>query len=142
MYSESDKVYQIVEKSLLELCTGGFARRVLVVAQTETDYLGNVDFLKKILLAAGLELERDTLFVQMDPTENGRILPAIRERQADKIVVFGTLPAQLGLNIQIPLYQPVDFNGATFLFSEKLSVIESDKTRKTNLWQALRQLFL
>ncbi|MEQ1744990.1 MAG: hypothetical protein ABMA02_06175 [Saprospiraceae bacterium] len=131
-----------MEKSLLEICGGGFARRVLVVAQTETEHPGNVDFLKKILLAAGLELERDTLFAQIGPMEGGRILPAIQERQAEKILIFGTGPEQLGLNVQIPLYQPTVFYGATFLFSEKLSVIEPDKAKKTNLWQALRQLFL
>ncbi|MBL7774554.1 MAG: hypothetical protein JNK89_01040 [Saprospiraceae bacterium] len=57
-------------------------------------------------------------------------------------MVFGLQPFEIGINIQCPLYQPVEFYGATFLFADTLAALEPDKTLKTRLWQALQQLFL
>lgn len=142
MFSENDKVYQISEKSLLDISAGGFAKRVQVVICSEPAYPETLDFLKKILLAAGLDLDRDTGFAQVSETEEISFLPFFKIKQPVSVLVFGLSPKQLGLNAQIPLYQPTPFYGATFLFSEKLSLLEPDKTRKTNLWQALKQVYL
>jgi len=141
MFSENDKIYKIEAKSLLETVNGGFARRVLVVVQDEPAYPGNMEFLKKILGAAGLDLEKDALFAAVQVSEPAQILPVLKTKHPEHVLVFGTPPGQLGLHIQAPLYKPLIFMEATFLFAEKLSVIEPDKMRKTNLWQALRQMF-
>lgn len=142
MFSENDKVYQIPEKSLADISAGGFAKRVLIVACAEPAHPGTLDFLKKVLLAAGLDLDRDTSFAEVPETEEMSFLPMFKLKQPASVLVFGLSPKQLGLNAQIPLYQPTPFYGATFLFSEKRSVLEPDKTRKTNLWQALKQVYL
>jgi DNA polymerase III psi subunit len=142
MFSENDKVYQIPEKLLLENARGGFARRVLVIVQAEPIHPNNLAFLTKILLAAGLDLEQDTLLVEIPEYDQTSFLPAAKEKQPASILVFGASPKQLGINAQIQFYQPTLFYGINFLFSEKLSTLEPDKTRKANLWQALRQMFL
>lgn len=142
MFSENDKIYKAEPKSLLEIARGEFARRVLVVMLEESSHPGNLEFVIKILTAAGLDLEKDTLFAPVAMAESALVLPALKTKHPDQVLVFGLAPGQLGLNIQASFYKPVSFLGATFLFSEKLSVIEPDKSRKTNLWQALRQMFL
>jgi len=142
MFSENDKIYKAEPKSLLEIARGEYTKRVLVVMQEEPAYPGNLEFVKKILGAAGLDLEKDTLFAPVVMSESALVLPALKTKHPDQVLVFGLVPAQLGLNIQASFYKPVSFLGTTFLFAEKLSVIESDKSRKTGLWQALRQIFL
>jgi len=142
MFSKNDKIYKTATKSLLEIASGGFSKRVFVVVQMEPEHPGNLDFLKKILLASGLDFEKDTLFAETKDAEPTTILSVLKSKHPDQVLVFGVSPGQIGLNIQAPYYRPVVFCGTTFLFSEKLSAIESDKTRKTNLWQALRHMFL
>lgn len=142
MFSENDKVYKIATKSLLEIASGGYSRRVFVVLQAEPEHPGNLDFLKKILMAAGLDFEKDTLFAETKDSEPTTILSVLKSKHPNQVLVFGVSPGQIGLNVQAAFYRPVVFYGTTFLFSEKLSSIEPDKTRKTNLWQALRQMFL
>ncbi len=142
MFSKNDKVYKIAAKSLLEIARGGYSKQVFVVVQSEPEHPGNLEFLKKILLAAGLDFEQDTLYAEVQDAEPRAILPVLKINHPDSVLVFGLSPSQIGLNIQVPLYKPLVFCDTTFLFSEKLSAIEPDKTRKTNLWQALRQMFL
>lgn len=55
-------------------------------------------------------------------------------------VLFGITPAQVGLGEEIPLYQLVTVNGATFLFSDDLQLIGTDKMLKAKLWAGLKQL--
>lgn len=142
MYSASDLLFRIPDKSVLEKASGGFARRIFVLALQEPDYPGGIDFLSKILTAARLNLEKDTLFAVIEPTEAPALLPAITQKQAQTILVFGLPLSQLGIQAEIPLYQPQIFYGTTFLCADKLSILEPDKNRKGKLWQALQHLFL
>ncbi|CAL1520315.1 hypothetical protein [Chitinophaga sp. MM2321] len=59
--------------------------------------------------------------------------------KTEKAVVFGTAPAQLGLN-DIPMYQLVTVNGTTLLLSDELQLIGTDKVLKAKLWAGLKQL--
>jgi hypothetical protein len=142
MYSKRDFLFSIPENSMLEQAKGGFAKRVFVAIQSEPAFPENINFLSKILTAAGLNLEQDTMFAELDPDPKTSFLPLVKEKQAECILVFGITPKQLGLNINCPLYQPFDFYGTTFLFADSLSRLEPDKTLKAKLWQALQQLFL
>jgi len=142
MFSEKDLIFQVPERSVLDFTSGGFAQQILVVAAAEPGYPGNRDFLAKILAAARLDLEKDTLFAEVPAGESVSLLPAIKHKHAGHILVFGLSAAQLGIVAEITPYQPQIFYGATFLFADALSVLEPDKTRKGNLWLALRQIFL
>ena len=142
MYSEKDLLFSIPEQSILIKASGGFARRVFVATLSEDSEPGTIDFLEKILTAAGLKLEKDTLFVQLSETETSSILPVLKDKQAESVLVFGISPKQLGIQAQIPLYQNTPFYGANFLWADKLSALQSDKALKAKLWQALQLMFL
>ena len=142
MYSERDLLFSIPDKSLLSLATGSFAKRIFVVAQSEPAFPQSSQFLTKILTAAGINLEKDTLFAELKEQDQFSFLPVIKERHATHILVFGIAPKQLGLNANCLKYQPFDFYGSTFLFADQLSLLEPDKSLKAKLWQALQQLFL
>lgn len=141
MFSEKDLIFRAPEHTVLEFAGGGFARRILVIAGAGPEHPGSRDFLVKILAASRLNLERDTLFADVPTGQPLFIVPAIKQKHAEYILVFGLPPSLLGINAEMPLYQPRQFYGATFLFAESLAVLEPDKTRKGKLWQALQQIF-
>lgn len=142
MFSEKDALFHAPDRSVLEFASGGFAQRILLIALSEPENAGAQDFLTKILAAARLNLQKDTLFAQIPAGEPVTVLPAIKHKHAEHILVFGLPPGRIGIVADIPLYQPQLFYGATFLFADALSVLEPDKARKGKLWQALQQLFL
>ena len=142
MFSDTDLLFRVPEKSVLEGVSGEFARNVALLVLAEPEFPGNWPFLTKVLAAAQLNLEKDTLFAEIHPDDRVTFLPLIKEKHPGHILVFGLLPNQLGFNIDMPLYQPQHFYGSAFLFADRLSTLEPDKALKAKLWQALRLLFL
>lgn len=130
------------EGDFLANAAGGFARQVLVVAVAEPSFQQGRDFLAKVLAAAKLDFERDTLFAEIPENEPIALTRTAQRKHATVVLVFGVPPKQAGLNVQVNFYQPFQFGGTTFLFSEKLSLLEPDRDRKGKLWNALKIIFL
>lgn len=141
MFSDKDLIFRAPDRSVLDFAAGGFARHVLILSVAEPAFPGNRSFLTKILAASRLNLEQDTLFAEIPAGMPVTVLPAIRQKQAGHILVFGLPALQIGVVAAFPLYQPQIFYGTTFLFADALSILEPDKNRKGQLWQALQQLF-
>ena len=142
MFFQNDQLFLAPEENILKRAKGNFAKQIFVFVLSEPEHPGNAGFLKKILAAAGLDLDTDALLVEVSSSDRVSFLPAVKDKHAGHILVFGLSPKQLGLHAEIPAFLPYPFYGATFLFADKLSVLEPDKTLKAKLWQALRQLFL
>jgi hypothetical protein len=142
MYSPDDLLFLAPDQSAQALFAGGFARKILLLVQAEPQFPGNQDFLVKILAAAQVNPEKDTLWATVDIHTSISLTPVLKLKQPDQILVFGFTPQMLGLQVDIPLYRPTDFYGTTWLFAEALSVLEPDKARKGMLWKSLQQLFL
>lgn len=132
----------IPEQPALESSTGGFAKMVWVLALAEPESAGNREFLSKVLAAANLNFGKDTLFAEIPAQQSLSFSNDIKRKQPAHVLVFGLPPAQLGLTIEAPLYQPLDFYGVNWLFADALSALEPDKTKKSRLWAALKQIFL
>lgn len=141
MFSDKDLIFRAPDRSVLDFAAGGFAQQILIVSVAEPGFPGNRNFLTKILAAARLNLENDTLFAEIPAGMPVSVLPAIKQKHAGHILVFGLPALQIGIVAQQPLYEPYVFYGTTFLFADALSVLEPDKNRKGKLWQALQQLF-
>lgn len=142
MFSTEDLLFLAPERSPLEFATGQFARRILVITPDEPGEPDRDGFLRKIFAAAQINLEQDALLASVPPGTPLSILPTLKAKQPAQVLVFGLSPKMLGLTLNVPVYQPFDFYGATFLFAEKLSLLEPDKARKAQLWRALQTLFL
>ncbi len=142
MFSSKELIF--VTPSMLpnEMAQGRFAKGIWVLALAEPAHPDNTDFLKKVLAAAQLDLERDTLFAEIPEAQPLDMAAGLRIKPAAHILVFGVLPQQLGLHIQPPFFQPFTFYGATWLFADALSVLAPDKTKKGLLWTALKSMFL
>lgn len=142
MFSERDLLFQVPEQSILGRARGGFAKLVWVLSAGADNTPGGLDFLSKVLTAARLNLEHDTLYVEVPPHTPVSILPALKEKHGEHILVFGLSPAEIGIVADFPRYVPTPFYGSTFLFADALAVLEPDKVLKGKLWQALQQMFL
>ncbi len=122
--------------------TGGFARRVYVLALAEPAFPGAREFLSKVLSSVQLNLDKDTLFAEIPELMQISFATELKNRHPEQVLVFGVTPSQLGLHIEAAYYRPLSFYGVTWLFADALSVLEPDKNRKSQLWTALRQMFL
>lgn len=142
MFTPKELIF--VAPSLLpnDIANGRFAKGIWVLAVAEPAQAENLDFLKKVLAAAQLDLERDTLFAEIPLGEPVDMAATLRIKPADKVLVFGIPPEQLGLHIQAAAFQPVAFYGTTWLFADALSVLAPDKVKKGLLWTALKGMFL
>ena len=100
-------------------------------------------FLKKIISSAKIEYEKDCIILR---GSSAALLPPFSKinsmHKIEKAVLFGMNGNDLGLNIHTPLYIPFKFNNCSFMFADKLSVIEQSVERKKALWLGLQTLFL
>ena len=143
MFSPDELIFIAPEHTASEFSSGNFARRVWILVLAEPSFAGtNRDFLAKVLAAANLNLEKDTLLAEIPASQPLKFSTDLKHKTPEQVLVFGLSPAQLGLNLEISLYKPVGFYGTTWLFADALSLLEPDKTRKGQLWTALKQIFL
>jgi hypothetical protein len=101
------------------------------------------DYLKKIMSAAKLNLLEDCLILRgSHETKFPSFIDMQHAHSVQKAIIFGIKPSDLGLNLEIPPYQPIVFNKCVFLFVDKISVIEPSKERRAALWACLQKIFL
>ncbi len=122
--------------------TGTNARQVLVGFFDEQSDEREA-YLTKIMSAAKLNLSEDCLILRGSLDTRFPSFAQMHQANAFKqAVLFGIKPSDLGLNLEIPPYQPVVFNHCTFLFVDKISAIEPSKERRAALWTCLQRMFL
>lgn len=139
---QNDLVFHFADLDLLEAGEGLFARKILVLLPTqEAQNNAYRDFLAKVLAAAGLSLAQDILLVPLPENGLPPISHLLAQRQAEKVLVFGFKPNVLGLHLETTTYQPFHFLQADWLFSESLTALEPDKTKKSQLWAGMKALF-
>lgn len=61
--------------------------------------------------------------------------------EANKVLLFGIEPLEIGLPINFPPFQLQPFNSRTYLHAPALSQIENDKGLKGRLWTSLKAMF-
>ena len=143
MYSPNDLLFLAPSRSVFETVTGEFARQILIISLVDPPAAANNRiFLTKVLSAAQLNLEQDTLFVELPAGQPVGLLMDLRQRKPEFVLVFGVPAAQLGLNMTIVPYQPFVFQQMTFLFADALPTLALDKEKKGQLWTALKTVFL
>ncbi|MBU6343441.1 MAG: hypothetical protein KGS48_18230 [Bacteroidetes bacterium] len=142
LFSPDDSFFLAPEEPVIEAGLGQFARGILLLVLHEPESPGNRDFLIKILSAAQINPEKDTFWIESTNPNGLSVISFLKEKQAETVLVLGFTPQQIGLQTEIPCYIPTPFYNTIWLFSEPLSVLEPDKTRKGLLWKALQQCFL
>jgi hypothetical protein len=104
-------------------------------------------FLGKILQAAKIDRLRDAKSIRITPGERISLQQIPAWEEASHLLLFGTKPIDLGLNLQLQAYHPTPFLGTTLLWSDALKTIQEERQKggkqlSGQLWRALQQLFL
>jgi hypothetical protein len=121
---------------------GANAREILVGFFDEQS-IEREEYLKKIIGAAKLNLLEDCLILRGSLETKFPSMAQMHNAHGIKqAVLFGIKPKDIGLNLEMPPYQPVVFNNCTFLLVDKISIIEPSTERRKALWTCLQRMFL
>jgi hypothetical protein len=126
---------------------GDFRERVLlVVTDFEARFVSDdqLQLLTKMLAAVGLSLA-DAAIVNL-AHHPVRLDVLFEKLPAEVAIFFGTEPVELGLPMRFPQFQVQRWNHCTYLYVPPLQQLlgndEATRVLKTNLWVALKKIFI
>ncbi len=97
------------------------------------------DFLEKILQAVGPGVGTSLcLNIRQQPYSLSAFRRVYRLRYT---LGFGVSPAEMGLQLNSPLYTPLVIGNIMLLFADPLAVIAAEKAKKALLWNALKVMY-
>lgn len=114
----------------------------LVVYQVESDSEALEKFLSNILTAAKLDMSKDVLLYKSTVKNEFSFIRTKTKSNIEQVIIFGIHPKKLGINLDMKLYTPIDFQDCTFLLANSLSDIKNDQTKKKLLWTCLQEIYL
>jgi hypothetical protein len=138
MFSKKDLIFAVPDPIQW---AGKFGKKVLVIWVEEIPSSANRSFLEKMLSAVQVDLEKECHYAVLRKDETAALIPYIKEKQPNQVLVFGLSPAPLGLHFEQYLYQPVFFYQTWFLFADELAKLEPDRQLKSQLWNHLKHIF-
>lgn len=110
--------------------SGGNARHVLIVMEHQEDDKELTDFLGKILSAAKLNLEEDTLLLKLTKGENISFSNLSQAKPVKYVLLFGVGPRQLGVHFPLVADEPTRFGKVLFLYSPRSAPCSKNARRK------------
>jgi hypothetical protein len=141
------KIFAVPEPLKIKNITEGDGNEgVLVLCQPPETAPDERDFLKRILQAVQLELDRDVFLVHITPDSRVSLSAIRRQAGIKKVLSFGIGPDRLGLRFNTDLYRPLHHQDLTYLFADDIQTIHEErqrgeKRRATALWRALQEMF-
>lgn len=136
------EIYPVLEPDEVLKAGKGQNQKGLLVVSKPIQEEALIQFLSKILAAVEHDLAQDALHLHLTSDKRFSFQALSEVANFEKILIFGFPPAQIGLNIQTPLYHPTHFYHKTFLFADDLIAIQSTPNLKKSLWMSLKELFL
>lgn len=97
-------------------------------------------FLERILKAVNLDIEGVDL-LNVYGVSDVDFAAVLRHKHIHHFITFGVPFQRINLDIMMDRYQPVRFDGITFLMADSLPVIEANQTLKKLLWNSLKRIF-
>lgn len=124
--------------------SGMGAQGLFIVYQEEAQHSDDLPpFLANVLKAVGLDMVSDTWVLPL-PTGGSLSTSYLHQQRGfKKVIAFGLSPQRLGLQADMPLYQPCALGLVTYFFADDLSLIYTErqagkKERAMLLWQGLK----
>ncbi|KAB7731192.1 hypothetical protein F5984_10325 [Rudanella paleaurantiibacter] len=97
-------------------------------------------FLEKILKAVNLDVNGVDL-LNVYGVADVNFAEVLRHKYIHHFITFGVPFKRINLDIMMDRYQPIRFDGITFLMADSLPVIEADQNLKRQLWNSLKRVF-
>lgn len=111
---------------------------LVVVANTEK----NEQMLGALLNAIKLDMISDVYTLTLDSDDITNLSELIADKQITKMVSFGFDSSSLGFNLVHAYYHIYHLGSLSAIFSESISQLGADKSKKVALWKVLQELFL
>jgi len=105
-------------------------------------------FLENVLKAVKLSpVEEHVFLLGCPPGKHWPLSSICRDHAIHTVYIFGTLPAQVGIRAQVPLYSFTRLGDLSLLRADALQVIRQEREQNKNekaglLWQALKAKYL
>jgi hypothetical protein len=136
-YSGSSKIYTVLESGMATIKQ---PQTDTFVCLDESDFgPEQQEFLLKILSALGIKSLDEIGIITIKSGAN--ISLSRHLAKAQKVVVFGLQPQQIGFHIRIGKYQPFPLNGVKCLMADSLTEIAEKQSLKRDLWSAIQIIF-
>jgi len=120
---------------------------LLYQIEKEDDAAELAAFLDRILSAVKMDRKQEAYTIELTAGEAISLPRQPWLKSSSYVLIFGVQTHQLGLGFQLPAYQPIVFQGKTYLWSDALAAIAEErrqggKKMSGQLWQALKTLFI
>ena len=137
------KIFVAPELSEISNALIGEKKKHILVAYFDEKNPEMDAYIEKIMSAAKIHLSTDCLvFKYFADKSMPSFSQIVHKNTIDKVLLFGISPTDFGLNITPPQYMPFVFSGSTFLFADKLSVINTSPEKRKALWDCIKTIFL
>lgn len=130
--SESDEIQS----------SGQHHKQLVILSDCLDEMPGHLDFLRKIMSAVKFNLDKDVLWVQLQPRQSWSFLRHQQQNPSHCCISFGISPSRMGLQFESLYYQPFRHADCTFLLAHSLAVLQQEVRYKGALWKCLQHLFL
>ncbi len=140
--NDSKASAQVAEVTAFAYLGKNEKRIAIIVNDINTIYLPDeeLNFLMGILSACKLSMA-DVALVNISKVVSINYTEIEEQLDAEKVLLFGVMPAQLQLPLQFPNYQIQKYNNQVYVAAPVLKVLQGDKEEKTKLWNCLKQVF-
>jgi len=137
-------IYQFPENEDIKKYIKGLNRKQILIifnsSSKEEEEL--ILYLQKILAAISIQLDEDTLYMNLPKEMKISISHLINSNGITKILLFGISPELLSLNIQIPPYAVFPFLEKKWLWADNLAEIflerkQTNRPKAGALWTSL-----
>jgi DNA polymerase III psi subunit len=101
-----------------------------------------LELLHNILSAAKLSVDKQVHTLSVTRNNAYSFIQMQSKAGFEKALLFGVTPADLGIHLDLHLYQPLPFQGCNFVLADKLADIQQDTNKKKALWSCLKDIYL
>ena len=137
------KLYIVPDESDQLVGLEGDNGKQIFIAVGEDHWDGWESFLNKIFKAAGVVIGHDTLLWKEGA---GTPLPSLSQVSNRALIryvfLFGVSARALGIQVDLPVNVPFEWNGHVFFISKPLREVDQSGELKRPLWEFLKKAFL
>jgi hypothetical protein len=130
------EVYKVEENTAWK---EGLARDRSIVVLLKEANSADLDLLSKIFQAVGKNLAEEVCVINTIITIPYKELTELFDLK--KVLIFGFTPKDIGLHLNVAIYQSLVFQEVQLLFSHELETIANDLSKKKQLWGQLQAMF-
>lgn len=139
-------LYDLADKGEFTLGFHGQGEKKVMVAAKGENVENEIEFLQSVLSPLGIQYPKDP-FILITTDQKVSFIQLIQNFEFDSLVSMGISPEDLGLQITVPLYYPLNLAKKQLIFTESVNVFTEEKEqggarpKAKQLWLSLKSFF-